>query len=196
MIACHTRVVIDLGTGDGAAVLRAAHRAPDDLVIGIDTDSSSLRQASHRAARPVAKGGSANAVFFAGDARELPVSLRGHAAEIRVTLPWGSLLRSALDPEGGFGDVVGATLRPGGVCRLLLSVTDRDAAVAGGPSFTTQSVGDLGARYAACGFYPGDVRAATADDVVSLGSSWAKRLAIPARRDAWVLELLRGDGAG
>lgn len=187
-------MVIDLGTGDGAAVLRQARRAPRDLVVGIDTDAAALREASHRAARPAAKGGIPNALFLAGDARDLPLPLHGQADEIRVTLPWGSLLRAALCPRDGFATVIRGALKRGGACRLLLSVTERDAAVVGAATFTQEDVRRLAARYADCGLPSSrDARPATADDVVSLGSSWAKRLGIPTRREAWVFELLRGD---
>ena len=38
-----------------------------------------------------------------------------------------------------------------------------------------------------------DHRAATAADVVALGSSWAKRVGIPARRPAWLLTARKKD---
>src|SRR5579884_1287301 len=96
------RVVVDLGTGDGAAVLQAAHAEPTALVIGVDANASALREASQRAARPAHKGGLPNAMFVAADAGEALGLLRGRVAELRIALPWGSLLRWVLDGERAF----------------------------------------------------------------------------------------------
>jgi 16S rRNA (adenine(1408)-N(1))-methyltransferase len=110
LIARHERTIVDLGTGDGAAVLRLARARPEALVIGVDTDAGSLREASRRAARAAAKGGLPNALFLVADARVALAALRGRVAELRVTLPWGSLLRSVLDGEREFALAVAGSL--------------------------------------------------------------------------------------
>jgi len=79
-------------------------------VIGVDTDPSGLREASRRADRPVRKGGVANALFLVGDASAALVLLRGRVDEVRVTLPWGSLLRAVLDGERSFALAVAGSL--------------------------------------------------------------------------------------
>jgi len=79
-------------------------------VIGVDTDPSGLREASRRADRPVRKGGVANALFLVGAASAALVFLRGRVDEVRVTLPWGSLLRAVLDGERSFALAVAGSL--------------------------------------------------------------------------------------
>jgi len=44
-------VAIDLGTGDGRHVLRAAAARPHRLVIGLDANAAGMAEASRRAAR-------------------------------------------------------------------------------------------------------------------------------------------------
>jgi len=109
-------VVIDLGTGAGGAVLAAAREAPDELVIGVDTYAAAMRDASRRAARPPRKGGLPNAIFLAGTVHELPDLLHGRVDELRVTLPWGSLLRDALEPAPAFLARAARLLWPRGRC--------------------------------------------------------------------------------
>ena len=110
MIARHRRTIVDLGTGDGSAVLRLARQDPQVLAIGVDTDANGLREASHRAARPAHRGGLPNAVFLVGDARAALAELRGRVGEVRITLPWGSLLRAVLYGDQGFAHAVAGSL--------------------------------------------------------------------------------------
>jgi hypothetical protein len=83
-------------------VLRAARNDQCVLAIGVDTDASGLREASRRAAGPARKGGLPNALLLVGDASAALGMLRGQVDEVRITLPWGSLLRSVLDGDRGF----------------------------------------------------------------------------------------------
>jgi 16S rRNA (adenine(1408)-N(1))-methyltransferase len=102
--------VVDLGTGDGRAVLRLARQEPCTLVIGVDADASGLREASARAARPARKGGLPNALFVVGDASAALEVLGGRVAELRITLPWGSLLQRVLEGERAFALAVAGSL--------------------------------------------------------------------------------------
>jgi 16S rRNA (adenine(1408)-N(1))-methyltransferase len=171
-------------------VLRLARREPGTLAIGVDTDAAAMRESSRRAASKPARGGLPNALFLAGTIHELPHVFDGHVGELRVTLPWGSLLRSATEPNSEFVDVVLRLLRPGGAFRLLVSITDRDLATGALP-LGGDAILALGAAYTAAGFAAVAVREATQIDVEETGSTWAKRLGIPGRRDAWLLHACR-----
>jgi hypothetical protein len=76
----------------------------------VDTDASGLREASRRAAGPAHKGGLANALFLVGDASAALELFRGRVDELRITLPWGSLLRLVLDGERAFAHAVAGSL--------------------------------------------------------------------------------------
>ncbi len=157
-------------------------------MIGIDADAAALRERSAAAARPSDRGGLPNALFLAAGAERLPPDLEALADELRVTLPWGSLLRGAIAPETWFVDLVGRLLRPGGTAQLVLSTGPREVA-AGLPPLDGVAAHGLAEAYARAGLEPVCVRPVTAADVSDLGSSWAKRLDIPARREAWRLDL-------
>jgi 16S rRNA (adenine(1408)-N(1))-methyltransferase len=99
--------VLDLGTGDGAAVLHLARHRSDTLFIGVDTNAAGLVDASRRAAR---KGRLPNALFLIGDATTVLPLLKGRLDEVRITLPWGSLLRRVLEGEQAFALAVAGAL--------------------------------------------------------------------------------------
>ena len=101
---------MDLGTGDGAAVLAIARGDACTLAIGVDADAAGLRDASRRAARPAHKGGLPNALFLAGDASAALGLLADQVDELRITLPWGSLLRRVLEGERAFALAVAGAL--------------------------------------------------------------------------------------
>jgi 16S rRNA (adenine(1408)-N(1))-methyltransferase len=192
-------VVLDLGTGDGRAVLRRARREPSDLFIGIDPDAAALRASSQRAARRQVKGGLGNALFLVGSAEELPGVLAGRVDRLTVVLPWGSLLRGVACAEPQMVAGLRDCLAAGGELELLLSVGPRDRST-GLRELDQASVSGLVEAYAACGLRPLEARLATADDVERLSSSWARRLGVPERRPAWLLRFQEtvepGAGAG
>ncbi len=183
-------MILDLGTGDGKAVLRRARREPRTLVIGLDADTAAMREASQRAARQPRKGGLPNVLFLAAAAEQLPGPLAGRVDHLVAVLPWGSLLRGFACAEPGLLAAVGDTLTPAGELEVMLSVkaTDRSAGL---PILGRAEVDALLAAYRAVGLTPIEARSATAADVDRLGSSWARRLAIPARRAAWLLRFRR-----
>jgi len=118
-------VIVDLGTGDGRAVLARASSEPGAFVIGIDASAAAMAESSRRASRgrtPVP-----NAVFLAAAAEALPGPLAAVASLVTVLLPWGSLLRGVLgldDPAALRG--IASIVAPGGRVKVLASVTPPD----------------------------------------------------------------------
>ena len=186
-------MIVDLGTGDGRAVLWAAASDPRALVLGIDAAAASMAEASRRAARPERKGGRPNAIFLAAGVERLDSVLDGSADLVTVTLPWGSLLRGALALDEA-GAVTGAITRlptPGGLVEMLLSVTPRDGIV-GLPCLDEAAIAGIAMRWAAASLCLVEARPATATDLAATSSTWAKRLrAGGTDRDAWRLVLRR-----
>jgi 16S rRNA (adenine(1408)-N(1))-methyltransferase len=168
--------------------LRLARREPATLVIGVDTNAAAMREASDRASRKPARGGVPNAIFLAGTLDELAclVPLVGAVNEVRVTLPWGSLLSAAATPDTRFVRGLRALLMHRGWVRMLLSVTLRDT-TNDVPLLGDESLQALVARYRTAGLRIATARRANAADVEELGSSWARRLGIPRQREAWLL---------
>ena len=159
-------------------------------MIGVDSDASQARDVSRRAARPERKGGSPNALFLVAAAETLPGLLRGVADVVTVMLPWGSLLRKLVAAEPALVTSIARLLKPDGALELMLSVGPGDAA-AGMAALDDRAVHALALSYAGMGLVPIEVRRATAADVDGAGSTWGKRLGIPARRDAWLLRFNR-----
>ena len=62
-------MAIDLGTGDGRAVLAAAAARPDTLAIGVDANAAGMCEASRRAHR---RGALPNALFAVAAAEHPP----------------------------------------------------------------------------------------------------------------------------
>ena len=89
---------------------KLARACPDVLAIGVDTSAAGLVEPSRRVARPVHKGGLPNALFVVGDAWQALTTTRGRVDEVRVTLPWGSLLRAVLKGEREFALAVAGSL--------------------------------------------------------------------------------------
>jgi 16S rRNA (adenine(1408)-N(1))-methyltransferase len=185
-VAPYGHVILDVGTGGGTALLRRARRAPEVYFIGIDAAAERMREASHRGARLIERGGTPNASFIAAAADELPGGLASIGDEVSVVLPWGSLLKGVLAAdEVVVGRLVGL-LRDGGRLELLLSVVESDNAVEA-PPLNEEGAKALAAAYERFGLATEEVRLAEKSDIDRLGSSWGHRLGIPDHRQGWIL---------
>lgn len=176
-------MVIDVGTGDGRAVLTRAIADPPSLVIGVDANATAMADASRRANRRRIP----NAVFLSAGAEALAASpLVGRADLVTVTMPWGSLLRGTLGLDGDTAALAGvaAVLRPGGDLDVLASVTPTDH-VEGMDALLAVDRPAIAAAWAMAGLALTSMRPASPAEMAATGSSWARRLG--ERRPVWRL---------
>jgi 16S rRNA (adenine(1408)-N(1))-methyltransferase len=178
-------VIVDVGTGDGRAVLDRAFDEPTALVMGVDASAAVMATASRRADRR----GPRNALFFAEGAERLADSpLAGQADLVTVTFPWGSLLRGVIGLDDAALAGVAALLRPGGRLLVLASVVPSDG-VAGMDCLDESAETAIGAAWCGAGLELTSFRPATAAEVARSRSTWARRLLAGGdTRPVWLLE--------
>ena len=87
----YERVVLDLGTGDGAYVRHLATRQLSTAVIGVDTCGANATINTRRVP--------GNARLLIHDALAIPDDLTKLANLTTINFPWGSLLRALLDGD-------------------------------------------------------------------------------------------------
>jgi len=178
-------VIVDLGTGDGRAVLARAASEPTALVIGIDAAAASMADASRRADRR----GPSNALFLAAGVETLAASpLAGRADLVSVLFPWGSLLRGVLGLDHVALCGLAAVARPGATVEALVSVVPSDGVASLGRLDERMS-GRIAHSWRDAGLMLSAMRPATPAEVRSSGSSWARRLGPD--RPVWRLEGVR-----
>lgn len=117
----HERVLVDLGCGDGRATARLAAREPQSLVIGVDTNLDAAERVLRRTRRAPGRGGLPNLTFVLGSADRLPAELLGRVDELRIDLPWGSLLNGLLVSDRGLLAGLAEALAPGGQVRIVVN---------------------------------------------------------------------------
>jgi 16S rRNA (adenine(1408)-N(1))-methyltransferase len=179
--------VIDLGTGDGRAVMTRARCDPDALVIGIDAAATAMTESSLRAARPDRRGGLPNALFLVAAAECPPPELLGLADEVSILFPWGSLLRGVLAIDDVAAAGIAGLLRPGGRVEAFVSITERDAL--GMPPLRAADAELLATRWARHGLDLVAFEPATSAEIDATGSTWARRLRAGRDRPVWCLSL-------
>lgn len=182
---------VDVGTGDGRAVLASARRDPDRLVIGLDAAAGPLAEASRRAARPGPRGGLPNALFVVAGIEAPPDELVGRADLVSAVFPWGSLLAGVLGVESRAMTGLVSLVAPGGSLEALVSIEPRDRLAGLGPG--ALAAARLQRAWAGRGFVLVDARPAESAEIAAAGSSWAKRLgaASPGGRSVMRLRLSR-----
>ena len=184
-IARAARVVVDLGTGDGRAVLARAAAEPDTLVIGVDAVAAAMAESSRRADRRRMP----NVLFLADGVERLADSpLAGAADLVTVILPWGSLARGILGVDAAPLAGVAAILAPGGRLDVLVSVTPSDH-IADLPLLTAGHARTIASAWSRAGLALTSMTPATDAEVAASGSTWARRLRTGggARRPVWRL---------
>jgi SAM-dependent methyltransferase len=117
----HHRVILDLGCGDARATARLAAREPDALVVGVDANLDAAERVARRARRAPKKGGLANLALVLAPADHLPAELDGRVDELRIDLPWGSLLTDLLRGDGALLAAITRVLATGGQISMLVN---------------------------------------------------------------------------
>jgi len=173
-------VTVDIGTGDGKAVLRWARAEPRRLVIGVDANAAGMRPSARRASHVP------NAAFAVAAAEALPPDLDGIADRVTVQFPWGSLLRGILSADGAVLANLARVAAPGATLTILWSLVARDRGTIGPVPARPDETG-----YTAAGFDIRELGVASVSDVGSCGSTWAKRLRAGADRPVTLLRAVR-----
>lgn len=88
------RVIVDLGTGDGRFVYKNALENPKNLYIGVDPAYKQMDEFSKRAVKRKLN----NLLFSVGSFELLPVELERIADDLKIILPWGTLLKAVAEP--------------------------------------------------------------------------------------------------
>ena len=171
-----SEIAIDIGTGDGAFVVRRARAEPTRLWVGIDANRENLAEVSRKAARRPERGGLPNALFVHASAEALPPELAALAQGITILLPWGSLLRAVAGPDPAVLAGIRALCRPGARLEVVM----------GTELSPERWLGEVLPRYRAAGF-EATVAPIARDDLRRLGTTWASRLAFGRPRPMWRL---------
>ena len=185
--------MIDLGTGDGRAVLAEVLADPEALVLGIDADARAMAEASRRAARRDPDPATRRAWFLAVGVERLPPELAGIADRVTVRFPWASLLRGALGLDPDVTESIGRLVAPGGRLELTLSVAGRDAPAVTGLAGDVDAAARarIVAAFAAHGLELVAIHPVTTADLATLHSTWARRLRAGGDRPAWRVAFAR-----
>ena len=168
-------MTIDVGTGDGRAMVRAASAEPTTLCIGLDANAAAMAEASRRSARAARRGGLPNALFVLAAAEAPPTELLGLADLVTVAFPWGSLLRGCLGADPAVASGVAGLVARRGRLELLLAPADRDG-LSSLPTDAESVIAAAATTFAELGFRLEEGRRASAAEIAASGSSWAKRL--------------------
>jgi 16S rRNA (adenine(1408)-N(1))-methyltransferase len=168
-------VTIDVGTGDGRAVLAAAASHPRTLAIGLDANAAAMAEASRRAARPMRRGGTPNAAFVLAAAEAPPAELEGIASQVSVQFPWGSLLRGCLGADPTVAAGVAGLVAPAGSLDLLLAPSAKDG-LDRLPAEPARVIDAAVRAFTEFGLELVEGRLATPVEVRASGSTWARRL--------------------
>ena len=181
LLAGYERVAVDVGTGDGRFAYGYAAEHRETFVIGLDPVKEAMREMSARARRKPARGGLPNLLYVVASIEQLPDELAGRADHVFVNLPWGSLMRGVIEAdETVLGNLARLAKAEAGL-RIILNTRIFDDPVPldvqGLPEVDEPYTHDvLAPAYGRHGFRITVARQLTPEELLELGTSWAKRL--------------------
>jgi hypothetical protein len=180
-LAGYSRVLIDLGTGDGRFVRHIASTSPDTFAIGIDLCADNLRKESRRAP--------ANALYIIATAYTPPPELRGVATHLTINFPWSELLEGLLANDTRLLTALAVLCRPGALLEVRLNCGAITAA-----GWTLEEAGDA-VRHSLklAGFAVTAPRLLDKAELRAFPSTWAHRLAFGRDPRALYLHGIKGD---
>jgi 16S rRNA (adenine(1408)-N(1))-methyltransferase len=150
-------------------------------VIALDPVRENMREVSAKAAKKPERGGVPNALFVVASIEQPPDELRGVADEIFVTLPWGSLMRGIILGDAQVIEAIASFGAQGARVRIVLNTRIFDEPVPiearDLPEVTPDYARDtLTPAFDSAGMLIGRADWMDADQVATLGTTWAKRL--------------------
>ncbi len=147
-----------------------------------------MREVSQRASRKPARGGVPNALFGRLSLEEAPGNLIGLADVLTVLFPWGSLLRAVAAPDIGLRKLA-AVGKQGCRIHFLYGYGSGESAVVKELGLPELGSGDLLRHlenaYTAAGLKV-EANYAAREDVTSVETTWAKKLAFSPKARAFV----------
>ena len=180
-------VRIDVGTGSGRYIYKAALRDKDCFCIGMDPVANAMRETAAKAH----KRKLANALFAVAAIETVPDDLAGLADNVTVILPWGSLRDGIVQTSPVVLDGLRKLGKAGSELVVILGydegrdgcdITQRDL-----PKLSAEHFHSLAPLYQKFGLVLTGAAGLQNADIKALESDWAKRLAFGAARNFYRL---------
>lgn len=173
-------IALDIGTGDGSYVYRAARKHKDKFYIGLDSNAENMAFYAQKAAQSERKGGLKNLLYVVAQAEALPSELKGLASDVTILFPWGSLLKAAARGDEGFLAGLAQVMADKSSLRVVFSLEEtiekKVLDSLGLPALNKEALDSLCVAYARAGFSM-KWRYIAQDELKKFPSRWAKRLA-------------------
>jgi len=181
LVEGYQSVALDIGTGDGRFAYAWATEHPETFVIAMDPVREAMREFSARAQRKPARGGLSNLLYVMASIEQPPVELEGRANLIFVNLPWGSLMRGIIEADETVLGKLSRLAADGAQMRIILNTRVFDDPVPldvlGLPEVTAEYAQTvLAPAYQRHGLQVTGARFLTPEELLDLGTTWAKRL--------------------
>lgn len=200
LVRAYDSVTIDVGTGDGRFAYRYARDHPNEFVIGIDASKERLEVSAKRVVRRQERGGIGNLLLVWARVHDLPGELEGFGNQIFVILPWGELLSGCLKPVPIIVESISSLSISGGKITMIFNTEvwkePIPKPVRDLPEVTPEYVERvLVGAYLSYGLILSQTRYLSQDEVRSLRSSWAGRLAHGKQPRFLLVEWLRNSSS-
>lgn len=185
-------VHIDVGTGSGRLVLKRSCNDPGGFYIGMDPSAESMHENSVKAAKRNKKTGRDNLMFVVGSIEFVPDGLAETADIISVILPWGSLRDGIVKAEFRVLSNLRKLGKPGSALEILVGYDEekesREMEKRLLPALSREYFKALAPAYRNAGINIHGIKVLRNDELKTVESDWAKRLAYGGERSMFRLD--------
>lgn len=121
MIKSYDKLIIDLGTGQGAFVYFSALDNKDNFYIGLDSCGDSMKKYAIKQYKNKVN----NLIYIIMNVQNIDSLLWNMFSEVYINLPWGSLLEGLFKEELGIIHNISKLLIDGGIIKICFSYNDK-----------------------------------------------------------------------
>ena len=120
-IKSYDKLIIDLGTGQGAFVYFSALDNKNNFYIGLDSCGNSMKKYAIKQY----KNKVSNLIYIIMNVQNIDNLLYNMFSEVYINLPWGSLLEGLFKEELGIVHNISKLLIDGGMIKICFSYNDK-----------------------------------------------------------------------
>jgi 16S rRNA (adenine(1408)-N(1))-methyltransferase len=186
-----SKVVVDLGTGDGRFIYDNAVKNVSTLYVGIDPSQKQLEVYSKKSQKRKLN----NTLFVLGSVEYLPCELTGIADEIYILLPWGTLLKAIVEQSDWAVSGINALFKPKGKLEIILGYSlenePTETQRLNIPDLNEEVIHNIISKYVLYGYKLLGFSVIDKYNLRKLKTTWGNKLAFGTNRPVFKIQLLK-----
>lgn len=184
----YSKVILDIGTGDGRQVFKTSKQNLNTLVVGLEPNQKQFEEFAKKANREKLK----NILWVVGSIELFPKEFYGVCDEVLVYYPWGTLLAGVVKTESLILEKISKCIKTEGQLRIILGYdTDLEPTESQRLELENIDLEKIVKELAKFNLKNTEIQKLTKDEMLEIETTWSKRLAFGKNREIFRLAFIK-----